>query len=149
MRIVVSYARKDESHAGLIVQGIGLLGCEVWFDQELGGGVEWWGTILAQIRRCDLFLAVISRSALASVACGREREYAEALGKPILPVRIELLPEEILPPDLARRQLVDFTTTDVLAAFRLAGSVSPSPRPRPSPPSSPTNPRRRCRTCPT
>ena len=42
----------------------------------------------------------------------REREYAAALGKPILPIRVAPVSAGILPPALGRVNVVDYTKPD-------------------------------------
>ncbi|MGC5172514.1 toll/interleukin-1 receptor domain-containing protein [Microbacterium sp. DT81.1] len=136
MRVFVSYSRKDVTALESLTRGLKALGHEVWLDQELSGGLEWWVAILERIRDAEAFVAVVSRSSLASVACSREREYAVALAKPILPVAIEPTPIHLLPPDLAQRQLVDYITPNDDAAFALLRGIArlPAAPPLPVPP---------------
>jgi TIR domain len=131
MILFLSYTRKDQSHIGPLAEGLRFASHDPWFDERLSGGEEWWQAILKRIRSSDVFVAVVSQASLASTACTREREYALRLGKPILPVAIEDVPTQALPPDLARRQIVDFATPDMTAAFRLAGGINALP-PTPS-----------------
>lgn len=143
MLLFLSYSRKDKVHVDPVANGLKQVGHSVWFDQDLTGGLEWWEAILDKIRSCEVFLAIVSKPSLASTACSREREYALALGKPVLPVLIERVRPEVLPPDIARRELVDFSAPDMAAAFRLAGAISrlpaskPLPDPLPIPPDVP------------
>jgi hypothetical protein len=106
MILFLSYARKDQTHIGPLAQGLRFAGHDPWFDESLSGGEEWWRAILKRIRSSDVFVAVVSQASLASTACTREREYAVRLGKPILPVAVEDVPTQALPPDLARRQIL-------------------------------------------
>jgi hypothetical protein len=116
-------------------------------DLQAGGGRDWWAAILEQIRACDLFVAALSVAALDSVACVREREYAAVLGKPILPIRVAPLSAQILPPALARINIVNFTTVDVttLDTFKpgvdltlaVRGAQAPLRLPDPLPPEPP------------
>lgn len=123
-----------------LAQGLRMLHHDVWLDEELSGGQAWWDVILKRIRDCDAILVILSPAALESQACEREREYGAALGKPLLPVMIEQLSSDLLSPELAALQFVDYTTTDQQAAFRLAGALSafspapPLPNPLPPPP---------------
>jgi TIR domain-containing protein len=139
MEAFLSYSRKDQAYAEMLTEGLKRLGHNLWFDRELSGGAEWWEAILEHIRAADVFLAVVSKASLASTACSREREYALALGKPILPVLVEPVSTQMLPNDIVQRQLVDFTTPDMTAAFHLAGGFAalPPPRPLPDPPPTP------------
>ncbi len=125
-QVFVSYAREDRAVAADLAKRLPSLGCQVWMDVQLGGGQEWWPEVLRQIERCDVFLTVVSRPSLDSVACQRERQYAEDLHRPILPVAVEPF-SEALPQDLATRQIVDFSRRGEEAAFALAGAIAALP----------------------
>jgi hypothetical protein len=86
MLVFISYARTELPLIERLRHALELIGCEVWMDQEIRGGQEWWTAILGKIRACDLFVTAVSTTTLESVACTRERDYATALGKPVLPV---------------------------------------------------------------
>lgn len=146
MLAFLSYSRKHLVTAQPIAEGLQLAGHEVWLDQELGGGVEWWQKILEQIRRSDVFLAVVSQSSLASIACAREREYALSLAKPVLPVMVEAGSEKLLPTELAQRQAVDFTVPDVRRRSGSRGLWLRNRRPHRCRPSYPPSRIRRCPT---
>jgi hypothetical protein len=140
MQLFVSYTKEDELKVRQLVEGLRLLRHEVWLDEELTGGQAWWNAILDRIRSSDAFVFALSPTAVDSQACMREREYAVELGKPVLPVMVERLAPELLPPDLAVVQLVDFTSSRQEVAFLLARAVSmlspspPPPDPLPTPP---------------
>jgi hypothetical protein len=130
--IFVSYARADLDKVHQVVEGLRLLGRDVWIDESLVGGQAWWDAILARIRECDVFVQAISPSATKSEACASERQYAAALGKPILPVTLEAMPAALLPSDLAVLQFVDYTDeAPERRAFRLAAALEGLP---PAPP---------------
>lgn len=144
MRLFISYARQDQPKVRPLTHGLRLLGHDVWLDEEdLRGGQEWWDTILGQIRDCDAMLVAVSPATLRSQACEREREYAAALGKPLLPVIVEQVLPDLFPPELAVIQAVDYTSSGQEAVFRFAGALSmlppapPLPTPMPAPPSVP------------
>ena len=76
------------------------------------------------------------------MACTREREYAAALGKPILPIRVAPVSARILPPALGRVNVVDYTKPDTFeTGVHLTGTVRdiamPPPLPDPLPPEPP------------
>jgi hypothetical protein len=143
VKLFLSYSRKDEGRVTPLAEGLEHLGHEVWFDQDLAGGAEWWLAILEQIARSDVFVAVVSPAALDSTACARERDYALALQRPLLPVVLEQVDVRILPEAIAQRQLVHFSAGDIGEAFRLAGALArlpvapPLPDPLPTPPDAP------------
>lgn len=116
---------------------------DVWLDSELAGGQVWWDKILYQIRSCDVLIAAVSKDSLNSDACRRERSYAASLGKSVLPLAIETVPTALLPSDIARLQIIDYTQPGDAAAFQLVGAVlslppmQPLPSPLPVPPDLP------------
>jgi hypothetical protein len=140
--VFVSYAREDSEKVAAVERRLRQLDYVVWLDTVLKGGQSWWDEVLAQIRSCDVFLAVVSPASLDSVACARERDYAAALGKPVLPVAIAPTGQAI-PSELTRRQIVDYSVPGEDAAFRLFGALGtvppapPLPDPLPTPPDIP------------
>src|SRR5262245_32902130 len=131
--IVISYSRQREAIAKTLAADIEALGHTAWFDQELSGGQAWWDQILEMIRKCEVFVFVLSSEALNSTACMRECNYAADLGKPILPVLVAEVSVNLLPPLLARTQFVDYRNPDRTAAFRLGRAFTTIPPPKPLP----------------
>lgn len=141
--IFVSYNRQSKSIAKALVDDIKALGHIVWFDQELSGGQTWWNQILKSIRNCDVFVFVLDPPALNSLACKSESSYADALGKPILPILVaEGVSMNLLPPALSQIQFVDYFRQDRSDAFRLARELTAVPPPRPLPSPLPPPPRK-------
>jgi len=144
-RLFVSYAREDRDAVQRLCAGLRLLRHEVWLDDRLSGGQEWWSEILRHIQGCDAFVVTVSPGLLESEACQRERLYAAELGKPLLPVFIRQVRIELLPPDLAPLQAVDYSDPSPEAAFGLAATIAslptpcPLPVPLPEPPPTPTS----------
>jgi hypothetical protein len=140
-KVFISYARDNRPEIDQLVGHLELLGDETWVDSALRGGQTWWDEILRRIKECDVFIAVVSHASLRSTACSRELDWAEGLGKAVLPVSLEptgmALPRRILV-----RQIVDYSdsSTRDQAALRLAGAMAslgparPLPRPLPEPP---------------
>jgi streptogramin lyase len=124
-KVFVSYARANRPHVEQLVEHLGVLDCQTWFDSSLRGGQDWWEQILDRITDCDVFIAIISREALNSVACQREFDWAEALGKPVLPVALQP-PSQALPLRFSRRQIVDYSdqANRDRAALVLAGGLN-------------------------
>ena len=145
MRIFISCSRRDQSWGESLAARLRQAGLEVWLDRDLVGSQAWWDTVLAQLRSCSAVVAGVSKAYLNSPACRSERAYAVDLGKPVLPVIIESINAAMLPSDLARLQIIDFSRPDEAAAFRLIGAIfalPPSvslPDPLPGPPSIPTS----------
>jgi len=133
--VFVSYAHQDRPLVGPLAQHLRKVGMDVWLDSELAGGQVWWDKILYQIRTCDVLIAAVSKDSLNSDACRSERNYAASLGKSVLPLAIETVPTAILPLDIARLQIIDYTQPGDAAAFQLVGAILglPPTRPLPSP----------------
>jgi len=144
-RVFLSYARVDADRVAALEQGLRSFGADVWRDESLVGGHEWWDAILSEIRRRDVFVQAVSPTGLDSEACERERAYARALGKPIVPVVIDVVDTNALPDDLARLQLVLYVDPRPEHAFRLARALAscppapPLPQPLPDPPDVPVS----------
>jgi hypothetical protein len=140
-KVFLSYNRESEAVATVLVKDCEALGHTVWLDQDLTGGQKWWDQILASIRECDVFVLLLTPRSLGSTACQREYWYAIELAKPILPVLVsDGLSTNLLPPDLASLQFVDYKSPDRAAAFRLARAFSSLPAPRPLPDPLPSPP---------
>ena len=142
--IFISYNRKNHSIADTLSTDLQALGHTTWLDQELSGGQRWWDEILNRIRQCDIFVFVLDRESLSSVACSSEYNYADALGKPILPIRVSPdVSDSSLPAVLSVIQYVDYSEHDRSAAFELSralGAIKPAPTlpdPLPEPPEVP------------
>lgn len=129
-RAFLSYARADVDRVAAIERRLRQMDYEVWIDRELKGGQSWWDEILAQIRSCDVFVAIVSPASLDSKACARERHYANDLRKPLLPVAIAAASQAV-PSELTRVQMVDYSTPGEDAAFTLVSALAATP---PAPP---------------
>ncbi len=123
-----SYSRSDKIVAAQIERDLVDIGLEVWRDERLSGGQEWWDTILASIRSADVFVVVVSDSSLESVPCARELEYADALGKHILPIRVDPgTSPKLAPPALASKEWLDYEPDDKGAVLRLVRALQDMP----------------------
>jgi hypothetical protein len=129
MAVFVSYARQDRDTVGALCNDLELLGRQVWIDERLRGGQEWWDEILDQIRTCDVFVWTVSPTSVQSKACRSELEYAAALGRPILPVKIKDVALALAPQRIANAQVTDYSERDVNQALRLAGDLQALPTP--------------------
>lgn len=143
--VFVSYSRSDSSAVGRLVAQLKEAGYRVWHDVSLTGGQHWWDSILEEIRRCDIFLFALSRESIDSEACRRELDYAAALERRLVPVRVNvnISPQNLARP-LAEIQVVDFLKPEsdllrVVCAINLAAPASPPPDPPPAAPSLPVS----------
>lgn len=136
----VSYSRRDKKAIKSLTEALQNAREQVWLDQELLGGDEWWRTILDQIRGCDVFIVALSRHYDESKACQAELRYAQDLKRPILPVQIGPLKSMQLNP-LAAVQLIDFRDPTLKTGIELTVAVhqaraqlQPLPSPLPDEP---------------
>ena len=124
-KLFVSYSRVDTAVTERLVvrlrRAYGL--AEVWYDDELHGGAQWWQTILAQIAACDVFLYLLSNESVTSPYCQAEFTEAKRLGKPI--VTVQLRDRTRLSDDLKGIQYVDMKRgIDDENLMRLVGSIN-------------------------
>ena len=131
MSVFISYARRDEEAVRALARDIERTRREVWIDDRLTGGQEWWDTILEEIRRCELFVATISPDSVKSRACGLELEYAVALGKTILPVMVRDVAIQLAPTVLTNTQATRYTDRTADTMLDLTNALASA---RPSPP---------------
>ncbi|MDQ4502298.1 TIR domain-containing protein [Sinomonas sp. ASV322] len=126
--VFISYARADQDAADRIRQAVVAMHHEAWIDGNLEGGHEWWNEILDQLRRCDAVIVAVSTELLESDAARAERGYALALGKPLIPIKVREVRDDLLPPDIAARQYIDFTRPTLTTGIELANVLNTLPR---------------------
>jgi hypothetical protein len=142
--VFISYARENREDVDQLVQHLAFAGYQTWLDAALHGGQNWWQEILRRVKLCDAFLAIISEETLNSVACRREFDWAEALGKPVIPIQVQPVETE-LPTRITALQIRDYSDAGAraLTALRLAGDLAalptapPLPDPMPEAPPAP------------
>jgi hypothetical protein len=140
MTIMISYAREDMAAVLALAADLENAHMDVWVDRELTGGQDWWKTILAQIRSCELFIVALSPDSVRSRACSSELDYAVRLGRPLLPVMLREVAVQLAPQVIADTQIVDYRTRSVDAAIALISAVAGRPAPPPHPTPQPTPP---------
>src|SRR4051812_29512712 len=140
-RVFMSYARRDREKAQRLTQGLRTVGFDVWLDESLAGGQAWWDAILDQIGECEVFVQLVSPAALQSDACLSERKYAQALGKPVVPVRVEAIDMHVVPADLAALHILDCADITFEAAFALSRALQQCPPPAAAADAAPERPR--------
>jgi hypothetical protein len=135
-RIFLSYTRQDQEKVAWLREWLTALGHRVWIDQEgLQVGQEWWQSILAQLQRSDVVVLAVSRRYVEAEACAAEWTYALQIKRTVLPVAIEPVDPNELPPKLSALQVADGNSFErVKAALDNAPSV---PAPEPLPPDPP------------
>jgi TolB protein len=80
---------------------------QVWFDENIRGGEDWWDEIRKQIASRDIFMYLLSDDSAKSPYCQAEHDEAKRLSKEVLPVRIA--PVQEIPDFLRQIQYVDMS----------------------------------------
>lgn len=134
MRIFVSYARVDKPYCIRIIET--LHAHDVWYDQRLYAGQDWWKEILRRLDWCEVFVNLLSPDSVASLYCRRELEIARRLKRHIIPVLINkdtVLPDKMRDwqyVDLSEKLTVENVTqllNSILVVERQQGSTVPAP----------------------
>ncbi|HZK77067.1 MAG TPA: TIR domain-containing protein [Candidatus Kapabacteria bacterium] len=87
--IFISYCREDEKHAMHLLAMLRREGHSVWIDQEaIAGASIWSDEIVQNIKRSQIFIALLSASSVTSANVAKEIALAAENGKIILPIEI-------------------------------------------------------------
>ena len=105
MRLFISYARVDKYFCSQIVDMLDVH--EIWFDNQLQAGQQWWAEIRRQLEWCDGFVYLLSQDSVESKYCKQEFVIAKALGKHIIPILIQA--DTPIPQDLAHIHYADLS----------------------------------------
>lgn len=135
MAIFISYSSQDRTSLDALTTALKRAQQKVWFDQELGGGDAWWNAILEQIRSCDVFIVALSNNWLQSKPSLAELRYAQALNRPILPVKVGPVDSVRVNP-VSTLQIIDYQNPTVDAGIQLVTAIhamSQKATPLPSP----------------
>ncbi len=134
MRLFVSYARVDKPYCIQIIEMLDVH--EVWYDQRLYAGQQWWKEILRRLDWCEGFIYLLSPESVASEYCRREFELAVNLGRHIFPVLIH--PDATVPPQIKDMQYADLRKGLTADAVRvLLNSIYIAERHKTTPPGLP------------
>ena len=88
--VFLSYSRKDEARLTGIIQGIKSQGIPVFHDKEaIPGGARWPDMLYRSIRKCQVFLCILSPQSAGSINVLLEVALARHAERPILPVLLE------------------------------------------------------------
>ena len=122
MSIFVSYAQLDEDVVKSLAEGLEAARREVWFNRDPGGWEVWWADIVQNIRQADVVIFALSDNALRSKPCRAELDYAVALNRPILPIKVGPVANFRANP-LSAIQTIDFRPDDSHSAFEIIAAV--------------------------
>ena len=125
----ISYSHLDREFAVRLRDALRDAGKRPWLDEtEISGGARWSDALERAIEHADAFVFLLSPHSAGSTECRRELDYALALNRRILPLRIADTPTETLPPRLAEYQ---FIPSRALFGADFAGSTQVSGTPAP------------------
>ncbi len=119
--VFIGYARENKQQALEIAEILRYGNYQPWIDEDLVPGKQWKPQLLEAIKKCDLFLCVMSPDWLRSEWCQWEFKQAIRLGKPIIPVHIAEM--DNLPDDLNNIQWVDYSHGPAQALSKLKSAL--------------------------
>lgn len=105
MKLFISYARVDKPYCTQIIDALDVH--DVWYDQRLHAGQQWWEEIQLRVRWCDGLVYLLSPDSVKSEYCQKELQIARSLGKHIFPVLIHA--STSIPDFLAHIQYADLS----------------------------------------
>ena len=86
---------------------------EAWVDwKDIPLTAEWQQEILTNIEAAESFVFVISSDSVTSPNCRKEIDHAVSNNKRIVPIFLRPVPDDAIPPALARFQRLDFVDND-------------------------------------
>ncbi|WP_258903756.1 TIR domain-containing protein [Actinokineospora sp. UTMC 2448] len=138
MHVFVCHAAPDRDAAARLRADLAQIGRQVALDRGEPNGPQWWDTVLSRIRRCGVFVFVVSPDSVRSPGCLAELRYAAALGKPLAAVRLGAAK---FPAELADAAVIDAGGSTAERIPRLRATIDafppPGPLPQPLPPEPP------------
>jgi len=87
--IFISYQHGDSEKVLPLIQLLQGWDVPVWYDRNIPGAVEWDAWLEDRLSAASLVLLCLSPGAVGSRYVRREVKYADALGKPVLTVKLE------------------------------------------------------------
>ena len=87
--IFVSYAHKDSAAVFRLVEQLNERGYRIWYDEGIEPGSEWPEYIANHLLGAEMVLSVLTPSAVNSVNCRREINFALSKNKPVLTIYME------------------------------------------------------------
>ncbi len=85
----ISYSKRDQIYARQLADKLRTEGFNVWIDDRLDYGEEWWSVIVQAIQDCTAFIVIMSSELKASKWVKRELGVADHQNKPIFPLLLE------------------------------------------------------------
>ena len=109
LKVFISYARADLAFADALVAALERHGIDVLIDRrDLPYGEEWKPELLDFVRQSDAVVFVVSAHSVGSRWCKWELEQVTAESKRLIPITLEGVPVENLPPEIGEIHLLPF-----------------------------------------
>ena len=106
MRLFISYAHVDTVLCKQIVEKLRAVH-EVWYDENLLAGQDWWDRIQEKLEWCEGFIYLLSPESIVSEYCQKEFAHAREIDRLIIPILIQTNTK--IPNSLAKIQYADLT----------------------------------------
>lgn len=107
--VFISYSRRDGDFVSRLTAALDGRGKQVWLDTESIADAEVFPQAIRRaIESSDAFVFVISPEAVRSAYCEQEVAYAGELGKRIVPVLRERVPDPEIPAEIRERNWIPF-----------------------------------------
>ncbi len=126
-RLFLSYARPERPRVEVLASDLRRAGCEVFFDEQLTTGENWWNALLDEIEGCNAFVPVLSQAYVVSTPCRLEAEYAHSLNKPLLPIMIEVMNPDECSSFIAETHCLQYDHADANSVLDLARALMMCP----------------------
>ncbi|MEP7287629.1 MAG: SUMF1/EgtB/PvdO family nonheme iron enzyme [Chloroflexota bacterium] len=125
-RIFISYSRADAQFINELVPLITKVfpNHNIWYDEHITGGEDWWQRILDEIDACDVFIYLLSNDSLASEYCQAEFREALRLHKLGLPVIVRPKTNVDSAPDDLRSEIHRLNWIDLSDGFKNARLIA-------------------------
>jgi tetratricopeptide (TPR) repeat protein len=105
MKFFISYSRSVQDKVREIIESLRDDGEDVWWDQDLRAGQDWWGTILSTIESCQVCLFMVSEKSVQSPYCMDELRYALARNRLVLPYVMDGPVTYAIPDDIMKGRI--------------------------------------------
>ena len=111
--VFLSYSRRDSDFVTRLSDALAARGKKVWLDlQTIADGEVFPDAIRRAIEESEAFVFVITPASVSSAYCGHEVDHAAALGKRIVPLLHEAVPDDEIPTAIAERNWIPFLDDD-------------------------------------
>jgi hypothetical protein len=87
--IFISYSKRNRRYASKLADSLLDAGFDVWIDDRIDYGENWWTAIVEAIKNCGAFVVIMTPDSKTSGWVQREVALAIQLDKPLFPVLLE------------------------------------------------------------